>query len=104
MAPHRRHSMNTRRLVAPFADQRGVALPMALMALVIMTALVIAFSVLASTEPTIANNQLRVAQARALAEAGVERALWALTAGKTISPAPAGSIAIPMPSPVPAPY
>jgi hypothetical protein len=77
---------------------------MALMALVIMTALVIAFSVLSSTEPTIANNQLRVAQARALAEAGVERALWALTAGKTISPAPADSIANPMPSPVPAPY
>ena len=30
-------------------------------------------------EPTIANNQLAVAQARALAEAGVERALWALS-------------------------
>ncbi len=60
------------------ADQRGVALPMALLALIILSALVIGFSVLSATEPTIANNQLMTAQARALAEAGVERAMWAL--------------------------
>lgn len=82
-----------------FADQRGVALPMALMALLILSALAVAFSVLSSSEPTIANNQLRVAQARAAAEAGLERAMWALTnSGAT------GGLADPLPSPVPAPY
>lgn len=85
------------------ADQRGVALPMALMSLVILAALVIAFSVLASTEPTIAGNQLRVAQARALAEAGVERAVWALTEGKT-SPGAANSITYPLTGAAAAPY
>jgi len=59
-------------------DERGVALPMAMLALLILSTLVIAFSVLASTEPSITNNQLLTAQARALAEAGVEQAIWAL--------------------------
>jgi hypothetical protein len=95
--------MHTETLRKTLADQRGVALPMALMALVIMTALVVAFSVLSSSEPTIANNQLRVAQARALAEAGVERTLWALTEGKT-TPGASGSLANPLPGTVPAPY
>jgi hypothetical protein len=81
-------------------DQRGVALAMALLALVILAALVVAFSVLSATEPTIANNQLRAAQARALAEAGLERALWALTAGMEASP-PGGAITG---MPAPAPY
>ncbi len=87
----------------PFRDERGVALPMVLIALVILSALVVAFSVLSSTEPTIAGNQLRVAQARALAESAVERALWALTAGK-VSPGTTGSLAYPLPATVPAPY
>jgi hypothetical protein len=52
---------------------------MALLSLVILSALIAGFSVLSAIEPTIANNQLAVAQARALAEAGVERALWALS-------------------------
>jgi hypothetical protein len=72
---------------------------MALLSLVLLTTLIIAFSLLASTEPTIAGNHLRVAQARAVAEAGLERAAWALT-----HPAAAGGIAEPLPSPVPAPY
>ena len=38
-------------------------------------------SMLAQTEPVIAANQLRVAQARANAESGMERALWALSEG-----------------------
>jgi hypothetical protein len=59
-------------------DQRGVALPLAMLALVILSALIIGFSVLSASEPTIANNQLMVAQARSLAEAGIERAIWAL--------------------------
>jgi hypothetical protein len=52
---------------------------MALMSLVILSTLIASFLVLSAIEPTIANNQLAVAQARALAEAGVERALWALS-------------------------
>ncbi|MBI2526263.1 MAG: hypothetical protein HYV93_09800 [Candidatus Rokubacteria bacterium] len=91
--------MDVRRLVRTLTGQLGVALPMALIALLILTALVVAFSVLATSEPTIAANQLRVAQARALAEAGVERATWALT-----NAAATGGLADPLPSPVPAPY
>ena len=91
--------MLRRRLAALVSDQRGVALPMALMALLILSALAVAFSVLSASEPTIANNQLRVAQARAVAEAGLERAAWALT-----NPAATGGLAEPLPSPVPAPY
>jgi len=91
--------MSCRRFAALVTDQRGVALPMALMALLILSALAVAFSVLSSSEPTIANNQLRVAQARAMAEAGLERAAWALT-----NPSATGGLADPLPNPVPAPY
>jgi hypothetical protein len=94
---------HTRGFFVSVRNQRGVALPMALMVLVILGALIIAFSVLAASEPTIASNHLRVAQARALAEAGVERAIWALSKGK-LEPGTTGSIAYPLPSPVPAPY
>jgi hypothetical protein len=81
-------------------DQSGLALPMAMIALVLLTALMIAFAVLARSEPMIANNHLRVAQARALAESGLERAIWALS-----NPGAVGGIASPMPgSPAPAPY
>jgi hypothetical protein len=58
--------------------QRGIALPMALMTLLILSALIIAFSMLASSEPLLASNQLQVARARAIAESGLERAIWAL--------------------------
>ena len=78
-------------------EQRGVALPMAMLALLILSALVLGFSVLASTEPTIANNQLSVAQARSLAEAGVERAIWALKN-------PTDANGIPTTGAIPAPY
>jgi hypothetical protein len=64
-------------------NQRGVALPMAMLVLLILSALVVGFSVLSATEPTIANNQLRVAQARSVAEAGIEQAVWALNFGLT---------------------
>jgi len=59
-------------------SQRGVALPMALLTMLILSALIIAFSMMAASEPVLANNQLQVAQARAVAETGVERAIWAL--------------------------
>jgi hypothetical protein len=60
------------------ADQRGIALPMALVALLILTVLTLAFVGLATTEPGIANNQARTNQALALAEAGIQNAIWAL--------------------------
>jgi hypothetical protein len=59
-------------------SQRGIALPTALVALVILTALVVAFVTLAGNEPVIAGNHLRSTEALALAESGVERAIWAL--------------------------
>jgi len=70
---------SARAAVSSFGTERGVALPMALLGLVILSALIAGFSVMSAIEPTIAYNQLAVAQARALAEAGVERALWALS-------------------------
>jgi hypothetical protein len=71
---------------------------MAMLALVLLSALIIAFSMLASSEPVIANNQLQVAQARAVAESGVERAIWALN-----NPADANGIPNPLVTPA-APY
>ncbi len=59
-------------------DERGVALPMALITLALLTALMLAFASLSQTEPIIAANHLRGTQARTLAESGVELALWAL--------------------------
>jgi hypothetical protein len=70
--------MTPRHLVDILKDQRGVALPLAMLALIVMTVLVVGFSVLSASEPNIANNQMRVAQARAIAEAGMERAVWGL--------------------------
>jgi hypothetical protein len=69
-------------------SQRGIALPMALLTMLILSALIIAFSMMAASEPMLANNQLQVAQARGVAESGVERAIWALN-----NPANANGIA-----------
>jgi len=79
-------------------SQRGVALPMALLTMLILSALVIAFSMMAASEPVLANNQLQVAQARAVAESGIERAIWALN-----NPANAAGIPNPLVTPA-APY
>lgn len=87
-------------------NERGIAMPMALIVMVILTALMAAFAVLATSEPQIASNQVASAQARALAESGVERALWALTTGQGATP-PTGSLVLTnylLPSPVPAAY
>jgi len=82
-----------------FGEERGVALPAALIATLILAALVVAFSVLSASEPDIASNQLRVAQARGLAESGVELAVWALS-----NPTANGGLPDSLPVPVPAPY
>jgi hypothetical protein len=90
-----------------FRDQRGVALPMAMIVLVLLTTLMLAFAVLTQTEPVIAHNQMEAAQARAHAEAGFERAVWALSQGVVPPPSGsgvAGSLASPLPDPVPDPY
>ena len=81
------------------SNQRGIALPMALIVLMLLLSLMLAFAALSKSEPVIANNQLRGTQARALAESGIERALWALT-----NPAATGGLADPLPGPVPSPY
>ena len=90
--------MSVRQLRQLLGGQRGVALPMAMLALVLLSALIIAFSMLASSEPVLANNQLQVAQARAVAESGVERAIWALN-----NPADTNGIPNPLVTPA-APY
>lgn len=91
--------MNSRRLTRILIDERGAALPLALIAMVMLTTLVVAFSVLATTEPMIANNQLTVAQARAIAETGVERVAWALN-----NPTNSAGLPDPLPGIIPAPY
>src|SRR5205807_1529069 len=68
-----------------------------------LTALTVAFLAFSSSEPAIAMNHMNNAQARAIAESGIERALWALSKGESI-PGAANSIADPLPAPVPAPY
>jgi Tfp pilus assembly protein PilX len=80
-------------------DERGVALPMALLALLILATLVISFVLLATSEPLIATNQKLVAQARALAESGIERAIWALN-----NPTDPNGVPNPLVGPAPAPY
>lgn len=71
--------MGDRRLRRALVDQRGVALPLALMVLALLTSLALAFLGFSATEPTIATNFKRGEEALALAEAGIERAIWALT-------------------------
>ena len=68
-----------RRLRSVLGDQRGLALPLALVVMTLLTALTLAFLGLTSTEPTIAANLKRGEQALAHAEAGIERAIWALS-------------------------
>jgi hypothetical protein len=92
--------MTTRQILR---DERGVALPMAMIVLVLLTTLMVAFGLLARTEPVIAHNQQRTSQALAHAEAGFERGVWALSQG-VIAPGTAGSLADPLPVPTPAPY
>jgi Tfp pilus assembly protein PilX len=90
-------------LVRRHGSEAGIALPMTLILMALITSLTVAFLAFTSAEPVIASNQMANAQARALAETGVERALWALSKGET-TPAASGALADPLPAPVPAPY
>ncbi len=59
-------------------NQRGIALPMALIAMSLISSLIVAFAMLAQGEPMIASNQAASLQARAVAESGLEQTIWAL--------------------------
>ena len=80
-------------------DERGAALPLAVLTLALLSSLLLGLSLMSATEPAIAANQLRTAQARALAEAGMERALWALA-----HPGAPNGLPDPFPLTVPSPY
>src|SRR5689334_25437737 len=90
-------------LVRRHGSEAGIALPITLILMALITSLTVAFLAFTSAEPVIASNQMANSQARAIAEPGVERALWALSGGEAI-PSPAGALADPLPAPVPAPY
>jgi len=59
--------------------QRGAVLPLAMLSLVVLSAVLLGLSLLTGQEPLIASNHVMIVQAQALAEAGLERALWALS-------------------------
>src|SRR5437870_1575384 len=80
--------MEIRKLIK---NEQGIAFPMAMIVMAILSALMAAFAVLATSEPQIAANHMGGTQARALAESGLERALWALTAGENPTP-PGGAL------------
>src|SRR4029077_17239447 len=75
----RRTEMGVMGIRTTITNERGVALPMALITLVLLTTLMLAFAVLSQTEPVIAATQLRSSEARAVAEGGFELAVWALS-------------------------
>ncbi|MGH7399198.1 MAG: hypothetical protein ACRELW_16840 [Candidatus Rokuibacteriota bacterium] len=78
-------------------DQHGVVLPLAMLSLLVLSLLLIGLSMLTGQEPLIASNHAMAVQAQALAEAGLERALWALSS-------PESSDGIPWSAPAATPY
>jgi hypothetical protein len=59
--------------------QRGAVLPLTMLILLVLSVVLIGLSMLTRQEPLIASNHVMIVQAQALAEAGLERALWALS-------------------------
>lgn len=78
-------------------DQRGAVLPLAMMILLVLSAVLMGLSMLTGQEPLVASNHVMIVQAQAMAEAGIERALWALS-----NPESAEGVA--WLAPAPAPY
>ncbi len=68
-----------------------------MMILLVLSAVLVGLSMVAGREPVIAGNHVMLAQAQALAEAGLSRGLWALSN-------PDSADGIPTASPAPAPY
>jgi hypothetical protein len=77
-------------------SERGVVLPLAMLSLLMLSAVLIGLSTLTGEEPLIAANHVMTVQAHALAEAGLERALWALST-PTAEEGVAWSAAAPVP-------
>ena len=73
-------------------DERGIALPMALIFVALLTTLMLSFAVLSQTEAVIGSNHMLATQARTQAESGFERAVWALSQG-VLNPGAPGSLA-----------
>ena len=94
--------MRSRRLRSVATDQRGIALPLALILLTVLMSLTLAFLTMGGSEPTIAGNLKSGEMALAAAEAGVERAIWALS-NPTIETAGAGTKLTDLTN-IPAPY
>jgi hypothetical protein len=59
--------------------QRGAVLPLTMLILLVLSVVLIGLSMLTRQEPLIASNHVMIVQAQALAEGGLERALWALS-------------------------
>lgn len=78
-------------------DQDGAILPLAMLSLLVLSVVLIGLSTITGQEPLIAANHVAIVQAQALAEAGLERALWALSA-------PDSSGGLPASAPAAAPY
>src|SRR2546425_7809679 len=71
-------TMRPRTVLMALRDQRGIALPLAMMVLVLLTSLVAALVAMSATEPLITANLKAGDEAFSLAEAGVERTLRGL--------------------------
>jgi Tfp pilus assembly protein PilX len=86
-------------LVNPENDriQRGAVLPLAMLILLVLSAVLLGLASLTGQEPLAARNHTLIAQAQGVAEAGLDRALWALS-----TPGTAGSV--PWTEPAPEPY
>ena len=94
--------MSLRTLRFSVRDECGIALPLALIVLAVVGSLTFAFITLSATEPQIAANLVSGDQALALAEAGAEEAMWALT---NPGAAPGSGIVFPLdPATIPARY
>jgi len=94
--------MASHRLLSVGVDQRGIALPLALILLTLLMSLTLAFLTMGSSEPTIAANLKSGEMALAAAEAGIERAIWAL-ANPTVDTAGANTKLTDLTN-IPAPY
>jgi hypothetical protein len=67
------------RVLSRLGGQRGAVLPLAMLSLLVLSAVLIGLSMLTGQEPLVASNHVMIVQAQALAEAGLQRALWALS-------------------------
>ncbi|HKW90597.1 MAG TPA: hypothetical protein VJX92_01785 [Methylomirabilota bacterium] len=77
--------------------QRGAVLPLTVLILLVLSAVLVGLSMVTGREPAIAGNHVMLAQAQALAEAGLSRGLWALSN-------PESADGVPTASSAPAPY